>query len=207
MFILFIISLIFLGLAIKSLFGENFGSRFDPYFFFMLALSIGSAYLPASHIYFEYKLGKASAKLIGHEEVVVDCRSTFESLFNLGKAGFVYRGSNVINLDVETCDHLKGHLDHPATASPRELYALKTLTHEAMHVAGFINEFQTDCKAFQRNHRMAILLGVPEGIANQNAIYIHRYRSPRHPYYSADCEPGGPYDDNLPDAVWSHSKK
>lgn len=207
MFILLIVSLIFLGLAIKSLFGENHGSRFDPYFFMMLALSAGSAYLPVKHMLFEYRLGAVAAELIEHDRVVVDCRSQFESLFNLGYAGFVVRGSGVIKLDVRTCDDLADYLDHPGQANHRELYALHVLTHEAIHVAGIINEIKTDCMAFQRNHRTAKILGVPEGIANQNAISLHRYRSPRHTYYSKDCEPGGKLDEHLPDAVWAHSQK
>ena len=206
MFLLLILSLIFLGLAIKSLFGENLGSRFDPYFFIMLAISGGLAFFPIKGMLFEHKLGKVAAALIEHDSVVVNCQSTYESMFNLGVAGFVRRGSGVINIEVRTCDDLKEYLKNPASAGPRELFALHVLSHEAMHVAGFINEYLTDCKAFQRNHRTAKLLGVPEGIANQNAITIHRYRSTRHTYYTKDCEPGGPYDEKLPDAVWSHSQ-
>ena len=206
MFILLVLSVIFLGLAIKSLFGENLGSRFDPYFFIMLAISGALAFLPLKHLYFEYKLGKAVAELVGHDSATVNCQSTYESMFSMGKAGFVRLSTMVIHMEERTCDDLKEYLKNPAGAGPAELYALHVLSHEAMHVKGELNEYKTDCMAFQRNHTMAKILGVPEGIANQNAIVIHRYRSSNHPYYSRECEPGGPYDENLPGAVWSNSR-
>lgn len=202
MTILIIVSIIFLGLAIKSLFGEQMGSRFDAYFFFMLALSLAAAYLPVRHTMFEYKLEDAAERLINYDRVYVHCQSNFDSLYNLSWAGFVYRGTEKIELEVRTCDDLKAYLDHPATASRRELYALHVLTHETMHVAKEFNEIKADCQAFQRNHRTAMILGVPGNIAIQNAIEIHQNRSPRHPYYSAECRPGGELDEKLEDAVW-----
>ena len=206
MLILLILSIIFLGLAIKSLFGENLGSRFDPYFFIMLAISGALAFLPIKHLLFERKLGNAAAELIGAEHVSVNCQSTFESLYSLGRAGFVRLSTMVIHMETRTCEDLKDYLKNPAKADARELFALHVLSHEAMHVKGELNEIKTDCMAFQRNHTLAKILGVPEGIANLNAISIHRYRSSRHPYYSRECEPGGPYDENLPGAVWTNSK-
>ena len=202
MFILIILSVVFLGLAIKSLFGETMGNRFDAYFFFMLTLSVLAAILPIRHTLFEYKLANAAEELIAHPDIDVHCQSYFDNLYNLGWAGFVTRGTAKITLDVRTCNDLKEYLDHPARANHYELYSLHVLTHETMHVAGEYNEIKADCQAFQRNHRTAKILGVPEGIANQNAITIHRYRSPRGRYYSTDCRPGGSLDEKLADAVW-----
>jgi len=71
-----------------------------------------------------------------------------------------------------------------------------------MHAAGEFNEELADCQAFQRNHRVAMLLGVPNELAAKNAIDIHRTRSNRHPYYSSRCEPGKDLDEKLYDAVW-----
>ncbi|MCE2518001.1 MAG: hypothetical protein J4F41_09310 [Alphaproteobacteria bacterium] len=185
MFILTILSVVFLGLAIKSLFGDTMGSRFDAYFFFMLLLSVAAAVLPVRHIMFEYRLADVAERLIDHDNIDVHCQSYFDNLYNLGWAGFVTRGSAKITLDVRTCNDLREYLDHPAQANPYELYSVHVLTHETMHVAKIYNEIKADCSAFQRNHRTAKLLGVPEGIANTNAIMIHRYRSPRSSYYSA----------------------
>ena len=202
MTLLLILSLIFIILAIVSAVRGSYGERFDVYFFTMVVLAAVAAILPIRHMLFEHRLAVAAEQLIGHEQVIVDCNSYFDSIFHLGAAGFVYRGSGVINLEVRTCDRLRDYLDNPSAAGPNERYSLHVLTHEAMHVAGVYDEILTDCKAFQRNHKTASLLGVAGNIAVWHAREIHRSRSPQHPYYSAECEPGGPMDDKLPGAVW-----
>ena len=198
----FLASIVFLIMAIVTAVRPSDGNRFDIYFFFLIGLSVLAASFPIRHMLFEMKLAKAAGALINNPEVVVDCNSYFDSMFHLGAAGFVYRGSSKINLEVRTCDAMEDYLADPERAKFQELYALHTLTHEAMHVAGTIDEVRTDCQAFQRNHRMAELLGVAPKVARVNAQIRHRLRLERHPYYSAECEPGGALDENLPDAVW-----
>ena len=202
MFILILLSIVFVILAIVGAIRGRDGERFDAYFFFMLVVAGALLILPVRHMLFEYRLAEASNKLLGRGDVVVDCSSYFDSLFHLGAAGFVYRGSSVINLEVRTCSGMRDYLAKPTTTDRYILYNLHVLTHEAMHVAGEINEIRTECQAFQRNHRTAMALGVDEKVAAVNARILHRFRSPKHPYYSADCEPGGPLDEQLADAVW-----
>lgn len=202
-----VLSFVFLLMLLRNLLGPNItGNRFDLYFYVVLTLTVVTAYFPIQHSLFQRDLANASAQLLNTKNVYVNCNSTFDSIFHLGMAGFVYRGSKEINLEVRTCSELKEYLAAPQAASSQQLYALHVLTHEAMHVAGEYNEILTDCKAFQRNHRMAKLLGVSDVIAEQNAIDIHKYRSVRHPYYSTECEPGTSMDEKLADAVWSHSR-
>lgn len=202
MIILAIISVIFLGFAIKGLFRPIDDNRFDVYFFVMLAIAIGIASFPARHWYFEYSMARGVEKLINRDNVVVKCQSYFDSLYTYGMAGFVYRGKTVIYLDPKRCNQLKDYVSGPKLYNDRNAYALHVLTHEAMHVAGEYNEMKTDCKAFQRNHKMAMILGVERDIAIRTAIDLHRFRSPRHPYYSSQCEPGTEWDEKLADAVW-----
>lgn len=202
-----LLSVFFLFLLIRNFVGPNItGNRFDAYFYVVLTLMLVSGYPPLQHALFQRELTQASAQLLKNENVFVNCNSTFDSIYHLGMAGFVYRGSDEINLEVRTCSDLKDYLQAPASANTEQLYALHVLTHEAMHVAGEFNETLTDCKAFQRNHRMAKLLGVADVVAEQNAIDIHRNRSRRHPYYSEQCEPGTHMDEKLADAVWGRPK-
>ena len=198
------LSIVFLWLAVRAAMNPFSETRFDVYFFTMIVLAIGSASFPVRHALFEHKLGTASAQLVGKDHVVVECLSQFSygSIFHFRAAGYVYWGSDTINMQGPICSDLKGYLSDPQYADPNELFALHVLTHEAMHVGGVRDEIVTDCKAFQRNHRMAALLGVDPKIARFNAQVLHRFRSPSHPYYSAACHPGGPMDDRLPDAVW-----
>lgn len=203
MFLLILLSLIFIGLAIFGVIRGQPGERFDAYFWVMLVLAGVALILPIRHQLFEYELELAVEKLLDKDKVKVSCNSYFDSLFHLGAAGFVYRGEDIINLEVRTCSAMRDYLDDPAGANGAALYALHVLTHEAMHVAGEYVEITADCQAFQRNHRTAMHLGVPGNVAVFNARTIHRTRSPRHPYYSAECEPGGALDEQLPDAIWS----
>lgn len=201
------LSLIFMYLTFHSLIGPNrTGKRFDSYFFTVLTLTIVTSSVPIRHVMFQNSLSDAVEELLGKESVYVDCNSYFDSIFHFNLAGFVYRGSSTINLEVRSCKNLKSYLKNPSEANSRELFALHVLTHEAMHVAGEFNEALADCQAFQRNHRMAELLGVPSYIAAKNAADAHRTRSKRHPYYSPQCEPGMAMDERLPNAVWVGSE-
>lgn len=207
MIILIGLSLFFLYLTYHSVFVNrgHSGKRFDGYSMFMFGLFVFTAFFPVRHSLFQNKLASATEQLLNKESVYVDCNSYLDSIFHFNLAGYVYRGSDKINLEVRVCQNLKSYLDEPSEASRQELFALHVLTHEAMHVAGQFNEPLADCQAFQRNHLMAQYLGVPEYIAQQNAIDAHRYRSKQHPYYSPQCEPRKAMDEELPHAVWDTS--
>lgn len=204
MVFLILFSIGFAFLAIKGALGPKIeGSRFDAYFFIMLGLSLLCAVFPIRQELFESKMAHATEQLLEMDDVEVYCQSFFDTFYNrIGVAGFVYRGGKKIFLEPRTCDNMKAFLGDPENANIRQAYALKTLTHEAMHIGGEYNEIKTDCMAFQRNHRMAELLGVPTWLAEKTARNLHRQRSPRHPYYSEECEPGRALDENLPDAIW-----
>ncbi|MBT5156147.1 MAG: hypothetical protein HON77_13580 [Gammaproteobacteria bacterium] len=201
--LLIVLSMVFFGLAIKGVLGRQWGgNRFDAYFFILITLSTLCAWFPIRHALFEERLAEASERFLSTDRISVNCLSKFGGIFYLRVAGFVYRGSDIINLKSSTCEQLQAYLDSPALVDNYTLYSLHVLTHEAMHVAGEFNESLADCKAFQRNHKMAEQLGVPSLTAAINSRDLHRFRSSRHPYYSAECEPGRGMDEGLPDAVW-----
>ena len=201
-----ILSVVFCGLAIKGATGPQWGgSRFDAYFFLLATLAVIFAWFPVRHALFEERLANASERLLTHDDITVNCMSKFSGIFYLNYAGYVYHGADVINLKANICSLLQQYLDSPARADHAMLYSLHVLTHEAMHVADEFDELIADCMAFQRNHKMAEQLGVPPLVAAINGQDLHRNRSARHPYYSAECEPGRGMDEGLPDAVWGLS--
>ena len=203
MFLLLLIAILLVIAAFVSAIRSHPGERFDAYFFFLIGLACLASILPIREILLERKMAIATEKFLGHEQVIVDCNSYFDSMFYMGAAGFVYFGSGKINLEVRTCKAMRAYLNDPEKAGRNERFALHVLTHEAMHVAGTKNEIKTDCQAYQRNHRMAMLLGVPRNVAITHARQIHRERSPyTKGYYSPECEPGRSLDENLSDAVW-----
>jgi len=75
-----------------------------------------------------------------------------------------------------------------------------------------MNEARTECEAIQRNYRSAKLLGVPDGIAKQNALDIYnvgyqergRVGGMQSAYYSDECAPGKAMDEHLADSTWSN---
>ena len=186
-------------------FGE---SRFDSYVAMMLIFASICAAIPLRHAMFEWKLAAAAEKLIARDNIAVTCLSRFGGLWHWNYAGYVYRGSQEINLQGYVCEDLRDYLWDPDKANAQAIndtklvFALHVMTHETMHVDDIYDEIRADCRAFQLNHKMAELLGVETRLAAQSAIVVHRFRSKRHPYYSPQCEPGGALDENIPAAVW-----
>ena len=203
MFILVVLSI---GLVIYA-FAATGKSRtshgFDIYFFIRIFLAILCAIWPVRDFLHERKLGAAVEDFLGKEQVIVECKPYFDFTLFTNIKGYVFIGSDKIYLEARTCSDLAAYIKDPEAAGMKERFALHVLTHEAMHVAGTINEIKTDCQAYQRNHRMSLLLDVPRHIAITHARQIHRERSPYNEgYYSTECEPGKRLDENLPDAVW-----
>lgn len=202
------ISMFFLFMAVKGALHPMGPNRFDSYFFMMLLVAIIVGAIPLRQHFYEEKLAKAAGELINNQFVGVTCLSRFGGIWNWNAAGFVKMGGTEIYLQQSTCNDLRDYLSDPADANKnmvkdyRAAFGLHVLTHEAMHVAGIYNEQEADCAAFQRNHRMAQLLGVPRNISGQSAIVLHRFRPQTRGYYAADCEPGQARDEKLPDAVW-----
>lgn len=138
---------------------------------------------------------------------VVHCNTLLDTLFDeeprVGGHANVETGYIVIQYP--RCYTLMDYLNHPAQADKNELMSLNILTHESMHARGEHNEAITECQSVQRNYRTALLLGVPESIAKQNALdyYNTNYLKRRDGYFSRQCAPGKELDEHLSDSTWS----
>jgi hypothetical protein len=86
-----------------------------------------------------------------------------------------------------------------------QVVAVHVLAHEAMHMAGLVDEATAECAAVQRDARAARLLGASAADAAALAAAYWRTVYPSMPpgYRSAACRPGGTLDERLPDAPWS----
>lgn len=82
---------------------------------------------------------------------------------------------------------------------------LAVLAHEAMHMAGLVQEHAAECAAVQRDARAARLLGASPDDARALAVAYWRTAYPAMPdgYRSTACRPGGTLDEHLPDAPWA----
>ena len=90
--------------------GRQWGdSRSDAYFFILITLATLCAWFPIRHALFEERLAEASERLLSNDGISVNCLSKFGGIFYLRVAGFVYRGSDVINLKSSTCEQLQSY--------------------------------------------------------------------------------------------------
>jgi hypothetical protein len=192
-----------LWMTIKTIFMEEKDrNHYISIGIFFVVTSILSIY-PFSYHLFQYKLEEAGKKLIDGKEVRVKCQTFTEDFIGYSAHGWVYHGDNKVFMTYDICSRLKRALKNPKIANMDDLFGLHVFTHEVMHGGGEYDEFRTDCKAYQRNHRTAQLLGMSWGESVRAAIYLHKNRDPNFVgYYSPECKPGGALDEYLDDAVW-----
>ncbi|MDQ3661972.1 MAG: hypothetical protein M3454_13125 [Actinomycetota bacterium] len=90
-----------------------------------------------------------------------------------------------------------------------EMIAVHVLTHESMHMSGVRSEAESECRAMQRDARMARLLGAARSDARYLASWywqeIYPHMSPA--YRSEDCGPGQALDAGLPDPPWEPAEQ
>lgn len=203
-----VLSAFFAVMAVRGALNPLGEKRFDSFFWVMTVFAVGLAVLPIRQALFEAKLETAVEKLTHRYGVSVICHSRLGSFFHWNKLGYVKLADNAIHLRPDMCSELRRYIADPAEANKTAIrhydtvLSLHVLTHEAMHVNQEYNEVKADCQAYQRNHKMAVHLGVKPKLAAQSAIVIHRFRRPHHPYYSTQCEPGSALDEKLIGAVW-----
>ncbi len=168
----------------------------------------------------EEVLGAAASKA-ADIEVQVMCEqplqwklSTLDSLLaGYEELGFVMSGETITHLSPRTClmlDYLLA-ADDPAipclqkemgkkreAACPpgvsEQAFAVVTLTHEAHHAAGSLNEAKTQCYAIQRSDTAAEALGIAKADAALIGGFELREIELPPEYVSKDCKRGGKLD-------------
>lgn len=158
----------------------------------------------------EHRLAGVATELVG-SPVRVHCQ-TFgqtwtEARTELGYVRFDVNGRPEPRtvLAWQACRDLGAWLRSDRGSQVRDqVIAVHVLTHESMHMAGTINEAETECYAVQRDARTAMALGATHAQAVQLARTYWRQVYPQMPdeYRSLACAPGGDLDQHLPDAPW-----
>ncbi len=184
-----------------------------PYLALVLILAFGLAWPPVHTWYFERFLSIRATLLADNHRASVHCNTIFDTMLDteMLAAGHANPQTGKIGIQHPWCKILAAYLRHPGRASQQELVSLDIFTHESMHIRGEMNEARTECQAVQRNYRSAKLLGVPDGIAKQNALdyYNISYQERgkiggmQSAYYSDECAPGKAMDEHLPDSTWA----
>ncbi|WP_148613764.1 hypothetical protein [Nocardioides rubriscoriae] len=157
------------------------------------------------------ELSGAVRSVTGRDDVHVRCQRLGAAMFYaLRYQGYVeYAADGSLPQEAfvtwETCQDLRGWLGSDKSSPSREqVVAVHVLAHEAMHLTGETNEARTECRALQRDATVARLLGATQA---QGDALASRYWSEVYPqvgpdYRSADCAPGGAWDEAPGTAAW-----
>lgn len=176
----------------------------------LLVLGVAGLFLVLRHDEEEHRLAQVAATLAG-TRVSVHCQSGSAALVDMGsELGYVKwkpdgtpEHSTLIKR--EQCQDLAHYLaSTKREPSQAEVVAVHVLSHEAMHMKGITNEAQAECAAVQRDAETARLLGASADEADRLAREYWTVVYPRMPddYRTGECSPGGPLDEELPDAPW-----
>ena len=161
----------------------------------------------------ENRLAEAASHVTG-APVSVHCQSLGEAFVDVGsELGYVKFGADgtpekATFIKRNQCRDLAAYLRSDKVApSTKEVVALHTLTHEAIHMSGIMNEAKTECLAVQHDAEMARLLGASPEAAAELAGRYWRAIYPRMPadYRSDQCGPDLALDAGRPDSPWALS--
>ncbi len=108
-------------------------------------------------------------------------------------------------LSYQACERLAAWWRSDHQNPPMEqIQAVHTVSHEAVHLTGILNEARTECLAVQQDARTTVSLGAtPEqGRALAEAYWRLAYPRMPDPYRSSACGPDGPWDLTPGDGLW-----
>ncbi len=176
----------------------------------LVVLAVGLAVPGVQRRSEEATLAKVASQLAGRP-VDVRCQTLGQSFVDLGsELGWVpWRADGSPEswtlIKRNQCRDLSDYLGSDKSApTPNQVVAVHVLTHEAMHLAGHINEAEAECAAVQRDALTATLLGATAAHAQALARQYWTTVYPRlaGDYQTSDCKGGGRLDEHLPTPPW-----
>lgn len=184
---------------------------------FLVALTLVGLLISGSveitHRWQEHRYEQIATKLAGRDSDVTCQRFSAALINSTGPVGFVPFDSegatNQIKLKWDMCNRMLRYRFGFADDSLKMVHAVHILTHEAMHVAGHLNEAEAECAAVQRDMLTAEALGANTLEAKELAQRYWKQIYPHLPtaYMSPECAPGGTFDEQLPTSPWQSSTR
>lgn len=159
----------------------------------------------------ERRLARVASAVVG-AKVGVHCQTFGEAFVDAGiELGYVrFRPDGTPEratlIKRDQCRDLAAYLrSDKRDPSQGQVVAVHVLTHEAMHMAGIVDEARAECAAVQRDARTARLLGASPADARVLAGRYWRTVYPLMPegYRTPECGPGGSLDEAGADAPWT----
>ena len=163
----------------------------------------------------EHTLAGAASTIVG-SSVDVHCQTAGETFTDAGAdLGYVAFGPDGVPAKRTTikwaqCRALSSYVRSGGlNPSREEMIAVHVLTHESMHMSGVRSEAESECRAMQRDARMALLLGAARSDARYLASWYWEEIYPRlsPAYRSEDCGPGKALDAGLPEPPWEAAER
>ena len=175
----------------------------------LAALCLASGTVAVRQHLREAKLSEVASAVAGRP-VKVNCQGYLGSFFDANvEAGYVHsrpdgRPESSTTLKADVCRSLSRYLRSAGDPSMDEVFAVHIVTHEAMHMAGLMDEAMAECAAVQRDAQVARLLGASpaQALSLAERYWIEGYPNLPDAYRTADCGPGGRLDERLADGPW-----
>jgi hypothetical protein len=159
----------------------------------------------------ERRLAEVATALVG-APAGVHCQSLGEAFVDAGiELGYVrFRPDGTPEhatlIKRDQCRDLAAYARSAKRDPPQtQVVAVHVLTHEAMHMAGIVDEAKAECAAVQRDALTARLLGASVADARLLAARYWRTVYPSMPegYKTPECGPGRALDEGGADAPWA----
>lgn len=183
------------------------------HFILIPALLVPGLVLGATEYRFRQDVAEFSqvASQVAERPVTMQCQRLTGALIDptaeLGYVDFDAAGnpSDTGRLERDACNNLRDYL-HSDKRWPtfEQMVSVNVLSHESHHLAGVVNEAQTECSSMQSIQQVAVWLGATEEQGRQLAERYADEVYPRMPadYRSKDCVADGEWDESPGDGVW-----
>lgn len=152
----------------------------------ILALFGIASFFEGKQQYINYMASEITRAVVGRSDVSAKCVRTLGDSLDInqyGRAvGWAARDSNYSKLDNTTCKHFSEWLmTDRKTATNDQAYALHTIMHEAVHVAGEFNESETEYKSVIVFEDVAVKFGMDRDFAKNYVEYYKTHVNSRLP--------------------------
>lgn len=165
----------------------------------LIVLTVIALWSEVGHHRQVWLASQGMSALTDNSDARADCQRFTEALFNLGTYdGYVYWDNPTVAVYTnESCRALGAYAaGTKRRPSLDQIAAVHLIAHETMHVNGYRNEAEAECRAVQLNHLVAEKLGATESQARelQTRYFVEVYPNLRSDYTSGQCREGGKLD-------------
>ncbi len=165
----------------------------------LIAITLVALAFEVGHHQRQHLVTVAMSAVTDNPRARADCERFTEALFNLSQYdGYVYQdNSDVALYKRHVCIDLASYASSShRNPSLEQIAAVHLVAHETMHVNGFWNEAEAECRAAQLSHLVAEQLGATAAQARelQARYFAELYPRNRSDYISGECREGGRLD-------------